>query len=61
MYTNTSPKAARPPQTLPEAPFTAFIQLDGKFAVPSHSNVPGTFTITRLQSPAGGLKQYFSR
>jgi AraC family transcriptional regulator len=40
------------PQTSPEAPFTTFIQLDGISAVPSQFRVPGSFTITRLQSPA---------
>jgi AraC family transcriptional regulator len=37
----------------PEAPFTTFIQLDGKSSVPSQFRTAGTFTITRLQSPAG--------
>jgi hypothetical protein len=49
-------KNARPdkaPQTSPEAPFTTFIQLDGRSRVPSQFLVPGNFTITRLQSPAG--------
>ncbi len=41
------------PQPSPEAPFTTFIKLDGKSSVPSQFSVPGTFTITRLQSPAG--------
>jgi AraC family transcriptional regulator len=36
-----------------EAPFTTFIQLDGKSPVPSQFHTPGTFTITRLQSPTG--------
>jgi len=48
-----SPKADKTPQTSPEAPFTTFIQLDGRSTVPSKFRVPGTFTITRLQSPAG--------
>src|ERR1700682_6728383 len=48
-----APKATKTPQTSPEAPFTTFIQLDGRSAVPSQFRVPGTFTITRLQSPAG--------
>jgi len=49
-------KNARPdkaPQTSPEAPFTKFIQLDGRSNLPSQFRVPGAFTITRLQSPAG--------
>src|SRR2546422_10918560 len=37
----------------PEAPFTTFIQLDGKSPVPSQFHTPGSFTIIRLQSPAG--------
>src|ERR1700747_3720987 len=53
MGKNASPKADKTPQTSPEAPFTTFIQLDGKFPVPSQFHIPGTFTITRLQSPAG--------
>jgi AraC family transcriptional regulator len=53
MDKNASPKADKTPQTSPEAPFTTFIQLDGKSAVPSLFRTPGTFTITRLQSPAG--------
>jgi len=36
-----------------EAPFTTFIQLDGKSSIPSQFRIPGTFTITRLRSPAG--------
>jgi len=51
MQKNASPKAT--PQTSPEAPFTTFIQLDGRSAVPSEFRTPGPFTITRLQSPAG--------
>src|SRR6202047_32387 len=53
MNKNPSPKADKTPQTSPEAPFTMFIQLDGKSSVPSQFRTPGTFTITRLQSPAG--------
>src|SRR6201982_1747097 len=53
MDKNASPKADNTPQTSPEAPFTTFIQLDGKSPVPSQFRVPGTFTITRLRSPAG--------
>jgi AraC family transcriptional regulator len=49
------PKATQPdkgPQTT-EAPFTTFIQLDGKSSVPSQFRTAGTFTIVRLQSPTG--------
>ena len=53
MHKNTSPNADKTPQTSPEAPFTTFIELDGKSPVPSQFRTPGTFTITRLQSPAG--------
>jgi AraC family transcriptional regulator len=53
MGKNASPKPDHTPQTSSEAPFTTFIQLDGKSAVPSQFRTPGTFTITRLQSPAG--------
>jgi hypothetical protein len=53
MEKNASPKADKAPQTSPEAPFTTFIQLDGMSTVPSQFRTPGTFTITRLQSPAG--------
>jgi hypothetical protein len=53
MHKNASPKADKSPQTSPEAPFTTFIQLDGKSHVPSQFRTPGTFTITRLQSSAG--------
>src|SRR5258708_10965319 len=53
MHKNASPKADKSPQTSPEAPFTTFIQLDGRSPVPSQFRTPGTFTITRLQSPAG--------
>src|SRR6202051_1727550 len=53
MGKNASPKPDSTPQTSSEAPFTTFIQLDGKSAVPSQFRAPGTFTITRLQSPAG--------
>src|SRR6202166_603089 len=52
MGKNASPKPDSTPQTSPEAPFTTFIKLDGKFPVPSQFRTPGTFTITRLQSPA---------
>jgi AraC family transcriptional regulator len=50
---NPSPKTDKTPQTSPEVPFTTFIHLDGKSTVPSRFCVPGTFTITRLKSPAG--------
>ena len=53
MDKNASPKADKTSQTSPEAPFTTFIQLDGRSAVPSQFRTPGTFTITRLQSPVG--------
>ena len=53
MDKNVSPKAGKIPQTSPETPFTTFIQLDGKSSVPSQFRTAGTFTITRLQSPAG--------
>jgi AraC family transcriptional regulator len=53
MDNKASPKADRPAQTSPEAPFTMFIELDGKSPVPSQFRTPGTFTITRLQSLAG--------
>jgi AraC family transcriptional regulator len=53
MNKNTSPKAGKTPQTSPEAPFTMFFQLDEGSTVPSQFRVPGTFTITRLQSPVG--------
>jgi AraC-like DNA-binding protein len=51
MDENASPKADKIPQRSPETPFTTFIQLDGKSSVPSQFRIPGTFTITRLQSP----------
>jgi AraC family transcriptional regulator len=53
MDKKASPKADKTAQTSPEAPFTTFIELDGKSPVPSQFRTPGTFTITRLQSPAG--------
>src|SRR5579859_3925865 len=52
MDRSVSPKAGKTPQS-PEGPFTTFIQLDGKSAVPSQFHTPGIFTITRLQSPIG--------
>jgi hypothetical protein len=53
MDKSASPKADKTQQTSPGAPFTTFIQLDGRSPVPSQFRTPGTFTITRLQSPAG--------
>src|SRR5580658_4628196 len=53
MDKNASPNADKSPQRSPEAPFTTFIQLDGRSTVPSEFRTAGTFTITRLQSPAG--------
>lgn len=53
MDKNASPKADNNQQTSPEVPFAMFIQLDEKSSVPSQFHTPGTFTITRLQSPAG--------
>jgi hypothetical protein len=42
MNKSASPKADKTPHTLPEAPFTTFIQLDGKSPVPSAFRTPGT-------------------
>ena len=42
MDKKASPKADNPPQTPIEAPFTTFIQLDGRSTVPSQFRVPGT-------------------
>jgi hypothetical protein len=53
MDKKASPKTDKTPQSSPEAPFATFIQLDGKSSVPSQFRTPGTFTVTRLQSPAG--------
>lgn len=53
MDKHASPKADKTPLASPEAPFTTFIQLNGRSAVPSEFHTAGTFTITRLQSPAG--------
>ena len=53
MAKSASQRADKFPQASPEAPFTTFIQLDGKASVPSHFRTPGTFSILRLQSPAG--------
>ena len=52
MEKHPSPKAAKT-QPSAEAPFTTFIQLDGKSPVPSQFRTPGIFTVLRLQSPAG--------
>ena len=49
MGRNASPKPDNTPQTSSEAPFTTFIQLDGKSPVPSQFRTPGSFTITRLE------------
>lgn len=53
MGKNASPKPENIPQASSEVPLTTFIQLDGKSSIPSQFRTPGTFTITRLQSPAG--------
>jgi AraC family transcriptional regulator len=53
MDTKASPKADKSRQTSLAAPFTTFIQLDGKSSVPSQFRTPGSFTIVRLQSRAG--------
>jgi len=53
MDKNPSPKTDKTPRTSPESPFATFIQLDGTSSLPSKFRVPGSFTITRLQSPAG--------
>ena len=49
----TPSKTDKARQKSPEAPSTTFIQLDGRSPVPSKFRTPGTFTITRLQSPVG--------
>src|SRR5580658_7993317 len=49
----TAPKADATPSGSPQVPFTTFIQLDRRSAVPSEFRTPATFTITRLQSPDG--------
>ncbi len=46
MHKNASPKADKSPQTSPEAPFTTFIQLDGRSPVPSQFRTPGTLPQT---------------
>jgi hypothetical protein len=43
MDKKASPDADEIPQTSPEAPFTTFIQLDGRSTVPSQFHVPGDF------------------
>src|ERR1700724_1943667 len=53
MHNNPSPKADKTPEASPDAPFTRFIELDGRSPVPSQFRTAGTFTIARLQSPAG--------
>ena len=53
MGKSASPKSAKTSQASPEAPFTTFIQLDGKSTVPSQFHTSGTFTVLRLQSPVG--------
>jgi hypothetical protein len=53
MDTNPSPKADKTPEASPDTPFASFIELDGRSPVPSQFRTAGTFTITRLQSPAG--------
>src|SRR5258707_3447203 len=53
MDNNPSPKADKTPEASPDAPFTRFIELDGRSPGPSQLRTAGTFTITRLQSPAG--------
>jgi AraC-like DNA-binding protein len=53
MGNSTSQNANKTSQTSPEVPFTKFIRLDGRSLVPSQFLIPGTFTITQLQSPAG--------
>ena len=45
MDRSASPKADKTPQTSPEAPFTTFIQLDGKSPLPSAFHTPGTFIL----------------
>src|ERR1700726_3199554 len=53
MHNNPSPKADETPEASPDAPFTRFIELDGRSPVPSQFRTAGTFTITRLRSPVG--------
>jgi AraC family transcriptional regulator len=49
----TAPKADAASNGAPEVPFTTFIQLDGRSAIPSVFRTPAAFTITRLRSPDG--------
>src|SRR5260370_41884044 len=53
MDNKPSPKADKTPEASPDIPFTRFIDLDGRSPVPWQFRTAGTFTITRLQSPAG--------
>lgn len=53
MSKNASANGKKAPTPSPEIPFTTFIQLDGKSSIPSQFRTAGSFTITRLQSPAG--------
>src|SRR5882724_4417431 len=53
MDNNPTPKADKTPEASSDAPFTRFIELDGRSPVPSQFRTAGTFTITRLRSPAG--------
>lgn len=52
MDKNASPNASNA-QRPPETPFTTVIQLNARSSVPSEFHTPGTFAITRLQSPNG--------
>jgi len=52
MDKNSTPRQRSSPRASGDAPFTTFIQLDGKSAVPSEFRTAAAFTITRLQSPA---------
>ena len=45
--------SAPSPEAWFQDPFTAHIKLDGSSSVPSPFRTPGTFSITRLESPAG--------
>src|ERR1700730_3173576 len=44
MHNNPSPKADKTPEASPDAPFTRFIELDGRSPVPSQFRTAGTFT-----------------
>lgn len=48
-----SRKAEKTPQPSPEPPVTMFFRLDGESKVPSQFQTPGSFSITRLESPFG--------